>query len=120
MASFKSVMDWIGEEIEKALPWVQKGAALVGVFDPALGTVINTTAGIVATVEAKYKALGNAKGTGTQKLADALQIGEPVIAQALKLAGKASDTAAVTNTINSVVTVMNLSPAPVASPAPAA
>lgn len=110
--SFKSVMQWIGEEFDKALPWLQKGGAIVSVFDPALGAVFSTTANIVATVEQKYAALGKQSGTGASKLADALQIGEPVIAQGLKLAGKASDTAAVTNYINSVVTVLNTAPAP--------
>lgn len=108
---FKSVMQWIGEEFQKALPWLQKGAAVLQVFDPAAGALFNSTVNIVATVEQKYAALGQQKGTGASKLADALQIGEPIIAQGLKIAGKANDTAAVTNYINSVVTVMNTTPA---------
>ena len=113
--SFKSVMQWIGEEFLKALPWLDKGAEIVSVFDPAAGALFKSTVNIVATVEQKYAALGKASGTGTQKLADALQIGEPVIAQGLKIAGKSNDTAAVTNYINSVVTVMNTTPAQTAS-----
>jgi hypothetical protein len=108
--SFKSVMQWIGEEFQKALPWLQKGGALLQVFDPAAGALFNTTVNIVATVEQKYAALGKQSGTGAAKLADALLIGEPVIAQGLKLAGKTNDTAAVTNYINSVVTVLNTTP----------
>lgn len=114
--SFKSVMTWIGEEFEKALPWIQKGISVLSVFDPTLGAAFNITANIAATVEQKYAALGKQAGTGAQKLADALQIGEPVIAQALKLAGKPNDTAAVTSYINAVVQVMNTAPAPAAAP----
>ena len=110
--SFKSVLQKIGEDFEKALPWIAKGGQILGVFDPALGAVFSTTCNIVATVEQKYAALGKQSGTGTSKLADALQIGEPVIAQGLKLAGKASDTAAVTGYINAVVAVMSTAPAP--------
>jgi hypothetical protein len=110
--SFKSVLQKIGEDFEKALPWLEKGIQVLTAFDPALGELFNTTANIVATVEQKYAALGKQSGTGAQKLADALQIGEPVIAQGLKLTGKASDTAAVTNYINAVVAVMNTTPAP--------
>jgi hypothetical protein len=103
-------MQWIGEEFEKALPWIQKGGAILSIFNPALGAVFNTTASIVTLVEQKYAALGKTSGTGAQKLADALQIGEPLIAQALKGAGKASDTAAVTAQISAVVTVLNTMP----------
>jgi hypothetical protein len=109
--SFKSVLQKIGEDFLKALPWVEKGASIVTLFDPALGTLFNTTVNIVATVEQKWAALGKQSGSGVQKLADAIQIGEPVIAQGLKLAGKDSSTAAVTNYINGVVTVLNAVPA---------
>ena len=109
--SFKSVLAKIGEDFEKALPWIQKAGQVVAIFDPALGALFNTTVNIVSTVEQKYAALGKSSGTGTQKLADALHIGEPVIAQGLKLAGKSSSTADVTNYINGVVAVLNAAPA---------
>jgi hypothetical protein len=108
--SFQSIMQWIEKEFDKALPWIQRGGEVISIFDPALGAVFNTTASIVGLVEQKYAALGKASGTGASKLADALQIGEPVIAQALKLAGAASDTAAVTAKINAVVNVLNTMP----------
>ena len=113
--SFKSVLQKIGEDFEKALPWLEKGAQIVTVFDPTLGALFNTTVNIVATVEQKYAALGQQSGTGAQKLADAIQIGEPVIAQGLKLAGKSDTTADVTNYINSVVAVLNSAPAQAAA-----
>lgn len=113
--SFKSFLQSIGEKFTEALPWLQKSGALLTVFDPSMGALFNTTLNIVATVEQKWAALGKQSGTGVQKLADALQIGEPVIAQGLKLAGRSSSTADVTSYINSVVTVANLAPAPVAA-----
>jgi altronate dehydratase len=117
--SFKSWLDKVGEDVEKdfeaALPWLQKAGGIVTVFDPSLGALFNTTVNIVATVEQKWAALGKQTGTGTQKLADAVQIGEPVIAQGLKLAGQDSSTAGVTNYINSVVAVLNGIPAPKAA-----
>jgi hypothetical protein len=112
--SFKSFLQKVGEDFTKVLPWLEKGASIATIFDPALGTVFGTTLNIVATVEQKYAALGKQSGTGAQKLADALLIGEPVIAQGLKLAGKAYDTPAVTNYINAVVQVANTAPAPAA------
>jgi hypothetical protein len=114
--SFKSFLQKVGEDFAKALPWIEKGASIVTLFDPALGTLFNTTLNIVATVEQKYAALGKQSGTGVQKLADAILIGEPVIAQGLKLAGKSSDTASVTNYINAVVQVANAAPAPIPAP----
>ena len=110
--SFKSVLQKIGEDFEKVLPWLEKGGQVLAVFDPSLGALFNTTVNIVGTVEQKYAALGQQSGTGTAKLADALQIGLPVIAQGLKLAGKSSTTADVTNYVNAVVAVLNAAPAP--------
>ena len=113
--SFKSFLTKVGEDFTKALPWLQKGSSILSVFDPTLGTLFSTTVNIVATVEQKYAALGKQSGTGPQKLADALSIGEPVIAQGLKLAGKSSATSDVANYINGVVAVLNAAPAPQAS-----
>jgi hypothetical protein len=110
--SFKSFLQKVGEDFAKALPWLQKADAVVSVFNPAMGDLFNTTLNIVSVVEQKWAALGKQSGTGIQKLADAVQIGEPVIAQGLKLAGKASDTTAVENYINSVVEIADTTPAP--------
>ncbi len=109
--SFKSFLQKVGEDFLKALPWLQKAGAIVGVFDPALGDLFNQTVNIVSTVEQKWAALGKQSGSGAQKLADALQIGEAVVAQGLKLAGKSNATADVTNYINGVVAVLNAAPA---------
>jgi hypothetical protein len=113
LQKFKSFLQQVGEDFQKALPWLQKAGATLSIFDPSMGALYNTTLNIVAVVEQKWAALNKQSGTGAQKLADALQIGEPVIAQGLKLAGKASDTAAVTNYINAVVAIASSTPAPI-------
>ena len=112
--SFKSFLTALGQDFAKALPWMQKGGSVLALFDPSLGALFNTTLNIVAVVEQKWAALGQQSGTGVQKLADAIQIGEAVIAQGLKLAGKSSTTADVTNYINAVVAIANTTPAPAA------
>jgi hypothetical protein len=117
---FVTVLEAIGKDFEKGLsailPYAQTmGETAVSLFAPSLGPLFNSTVTVVAAAEQKYAALGKQSGTGPSKLADVLQIAEPVIAQGLAAAGKASDTAAVTNYVNSVVTVLNAAPAPVKS-----
>ena len=65
----------------------------------------------MALVEQKYAALGKQNGTGVSKLADALLIGEPLIAQFLADVGREHDTTAVTKFINEVVDILNAAPA---------
>jgi hypothetical protein len=114
--SFKSVLVKIGEDFKKGLlailPWAETaGEVAVAEFAPALGPAFNATVSVVSMVEQKYAALGKQSGTGASKLSDALQIGEPLIAQALADVGKAHDTAAVTKFINEVVDILNAAPA---------
>lgn len=118
--SFKSFMQHVGEEFKNGLvavlPWaLTAGKVAVAAFAPQLGPAFNATVTVVAMVEQKYAALGKQTGTGPSKLADALQIGEPLIAQALADMGRAHDTAAVTKFINEVVDILNAAPAPVAA-----
>lgn len=118
--SFISVMDAIGHDLKKGLdfvlPWLQgAGQVAVGIFAPGLGPLFNSTVTAVALAEQKFVALGKATGTGAQKLADVLQLMEPIIAQGLKDMGKDSSTAAVTTYINAVVAILNAAPAPVAT-----
>ena len=120
--SFISVLKKIGQEFKKGLEAILPYAATMGetaisVFAPALGPMFNSTVSAVVLAEQKFAALGKQSGTGAQKLADVLQLMEPVIAQGLADAGKPNDTAAVTSYINSVVTVLNATPA---TPTPAA
>lgn len=114
--SFKSWLQKVGEDFKKGLlailPWAETaGQVAVAEFAPALGPAFNATVHIVSVVEQKYAALGKQSGSGTSKLADALTIGEPVIAQLLSDAGKDHDTPAVTKFINEVVDILNAAPA---------
>lgn len=113
---FVSFLEAVGKDFKKGLDVLLKFApeaeTAVGIFAPQLGPAFNTTVNAVVMAEQKYAALGKQTGTGQQKLADVLQIAEPVIAQSLADAGKANDTASVTNYVNSVVAVLNAAPAP--------
>jgi hypothetical protein len=118
----ETFLEAVGKDFAKGLAAVLPYAATMGetavsLFAPALGPLFNTTVAVVTAAEQKYAALGQQSGTGTQKLADVLQIAEPVIAQGLKVAGKSSTTADVTSYVNSVVAVLNAAPAPTATPA---
>ncbi len=119
--SFISVLKAIGHGFKKGLdfvlPWAEgAGRVAVGLFAPSLGPLYNSTVMAVALAEQKYVALGQQSGSGAQKLADVLQLMEPVIAAGLADAGKEHDQAAVIAYINSVVTVLNAAPAPVQLP----
>jgi hypothetical protein len=114
---FKSLMKHIGESFKRGLdfilPWAEgAGEVAVGLFAPALGPMFNSTVAAVALAEQKATALGKQTGSGPQKLADVLQLMEPVIAAGLKDAGKQGTTAEVEAYINSVVQVLNAAPAP--------
>ncbi len=122
--SFLSFLKAVGHDFKRGLdyilPWAAgAGEVAVSLFAPALGPLFNSTVSAVVLAEQKAAALGIQSGTGAQKLADVLQLMEPVIAAGLKDAGKDSSTAAVTAYINSVVQVLNAAPAPpAAQPAP--
>jgi hypothetical protein len=121
--SFTSFLKAIGHDFKKGLdfllynPYMQaaEGVAFT-VALPGLGPVFNATKAAVILAEQKAAALNKQSGTGVQKLADVLQLMEPVIAQALKDAGKDGSTAGVTAYIESVVQVLNLAPAPAPVP----
>jgi hypothetical protein len=120
MNKAETFLESVGKDFEKGLavilPYLATtGETAVSLFAPSLGPLFNSTVTVVAAAEQKYAALGQQSGSGASKLADVLQISEPVIAQGLKVAGKTSDTAAVTNYVNSVVTVLNTAPAPTVS-----
>lgn len=120
--SFKSFLDAVGKDFKKGLdfvlPWAATaGEAAVTVFAPTLGPMFNATVSAVVLAEQKAAALGKQIGSGPQKLADVLQLLEPVISQGLADAGKPSDRNAVIQYINAVVAVLNGAPAPASQPA---
>ena len=123
--SFISFLKAVGHDFKRGLdfllfnPYVQAAEGVAfNVLLPGLGPIFNSTKAAVVLAEQKAAALGKQDGTGVQKLADVLQIMEPVIAQALKDAGKDSSTESVKAYINSVVQVLNMAPAPPTAPAP--
>ncbi len=123
--SFLSFLKAVGKDFKKGIdfllynPWAQAAEGVAfNVALPGLGAAFNVTKTAVILAEQKWAALGKQDGTGVQKLADVLQIAEPLIAQALHDAGRDSSTAAVTNYINAVVSVLNVAPAPPAAPTP--
>lgn len=113
---FLSLLKTIGRDFLKyVIPWAATaGEVAVAAFVPALGPMFNQTVSAVIMAEQKYVALGTVKA-GPQKLADVLQIMEPVIAQGLADAGKTNSTADVENYINSVVTILDAAPPPASS-----
>lgn len=122
MSKFVSVLETVGKDFAKGLsallPYAEgMGEVAVSAFAPSLGPLFNSTVAAVALAEQKATALGKQSGSGASKLADVLQIMEPVISKGLADAGQASDTASVTGYINSVVTVLNAAPAPAPTPA---
>ncbi len=117
--SFVSFLKAVGHDFKKGLDFLLYNPYANAVENvafnvalPGLGPVFNATKAAVILAEQKAAALGKQGGTGVQKLADVLTLMEPVIAEALKDAGKESHTAAVTAYINSVVAVLNLAPPP--------
>jgi hypothetical protein len=115
---FLSFLEHAGQNFAKGLHFVLPiaagaGEVAVAAFAPALGPMFNSTVAAVVLAEQKYTALGQQTGSGPKKLADVLQLVEPVVAAGLADAGKDHSTAAVTGYINSVVNVLNAAPAPV-------
>lgn len=117
--SFKSWLQHVGEEFKKGLdfilPWAETaGKVAVSIFAPALGPLFNQTVSAIVTAEQAAAAIGKQSGSGAQKLSSVVTLMGPLIAQALKDAGKANDDQAVQNYINAIVTILNATPAPAA------
>jgi hypothetical protein len=119
-SKFVSFLEAVGKDFQKGLHFIlpiaaSSGEVAVSLFAPSLGPLFNSTVNAVVLAEQKYAALGKQSGSGAQKLADVLQIAEPVVAQGLADAGQDHDTAAVTNYVNGVVAVLNAAPSPAPS-----
>ena len=114
---FISFLKTVGRDFKKGLdfllynPYAASAEQIAfNIAMPGLGTIFNSTRAAVILAEQKYAALGKQSGTGPQKLADVLQLMEPVIAEALKDAGKSNTTQDVTNYINAVVNILENAP----------
>jgi len=112
---FVSVLESIGKKLETPLADVLKVAQgaepFITALNPALGAIFSTTVGVVLNVEQKFAAMNKQSGTGVQKLAEATAILGPLLTQALSVAGKPADAATVQNYINTVVALLNATPA---------
>lgn len=119
---FISVMEKVGQDIEKGLEFVLKYSipieTIVKLLFPELPAVgVATTAAFnvaqliqnaVVTVEQKYAALNTTGITSAQKLADVIAITEPVVISGLAQAGITADTSYVTSLVNAVVALLNI------------
>jgi hypothetical protein len=128
--SFTSFLTAIGQDFKNGLakidPWIKKGVTIaeavegpVSAFNPAIGGIFATVVATVSSIEQKFTAMGQQTGTGVQKLAEAMTILQPVVGQAFKAAGMASDTATVQNYISKTVDLLNAIPVSTITPAPA-
>ncbi len=117
--SFISVLEKIGKEFAKGLTWavsyavpVEKLAALLfPSAAPALTAVVSATTLIqnaVLMVEQKYAAAGTAKGTGTQKLAEVVQLAGDAVTALLASAGIKADTDYIQKLVSAVVSILNV------------
>ena len=112
---FVSILEAIGKDCKKGLDVVLKigqvAAPFLSAANPLAGSILSTTIGVVLQTEQKYAALGQQTGSGTQKLADATAILQPLLSQVLGDVGKPADATKVTAYINSVVANLNATPA---------
>ena len=121
--TFIGVLEAIGKGFEKGLVWAVRYAVpvekLVAMLFPssapvALGIADATTLlqNAVLMVEQKYSAAGKQSGTGTQKMADVMQLVGPVVVQLLKQAGVDATAGYVQNLASAVVAILNVQAMP--------
>jgi len=117
--SFISVLTAIGKAFEKGLVWAVKYAVpvekLVALIFPAAAPAavgIADATGLIQTavlaVEQKYAASGVQTGSGPAKLAEVLTLTESAVTTLLKQEGITADTSYVTNLVNAVVAILNV------------
>lgn len=120
--SFVSVMTKIGHDIKVAwsdvVKYMPTASALAAIIFPGeAGTVAGVVSSVgliqqaVATVEQKFAAAGEATGTGPQKLAQVLSMVTPSITQLLSAEKINADQEQITNIVNAVVAILNVSQA---------
>lgn len=117
--NFIGVLEKIGKEFAKGLEWAIGYAVpaekLVGLLfpaaAPAVAAVVSATTLIqnaVLLVEQKYAAANNAKGTGTQKLAEVIQLAGAAVSSLLGSAGIKADTDYIQKLVSAVVSILNV------------
>jgi hypothetical protein len=121
--SFTGVLEAIGKGFEKGLKWAVNYAVpvekLVALLFPAAAPVAAGLADATALVqnavllvEQKYAAAGMQAGTGAQKLAEVLQLAEPVVGQLLTQAGIPASTSYIQSLVSAVVAILNVQQMP--------
>ena len=123
--SFLGILESIGRDFKKgllfalkyAIPVERLVALLFPAAAPAAAGLADATALIqnaVLLVEQKFAAAGAQKGTGPQKLAEVMQLAEPIVARLLTQAGIAASTTYVQSLVSAVVAILNVQPMPTA------
>lgn len=119
-SKFVSIMERIGHDIKvvwsdvvKYLPAAEGLAAILFPVQsaPVIASV-NLITQAVATVEQKFAAAGNPTGTGSEKLAQVLSLVSPTVIALLAQEGLQYNQTQVTNIVNAVVAVLNVSQTP--------
>ena len=86
----------------------------ISAIDPALGAAVNLGLNLAITTENAFAAIGKSDGTGTQKLASAVNVGEAAMLQLFKAAGITADTSHVQAFVGHLADALNSLPAPAA------
>jgi hypothetical protein len=124
--TFTSVLEAIGKGFAKGLAWAVTYAIpvekLVATLFPAAAPVATGLAdattllqSTVLLVEQKYAAAGLQSGTGAQKLAEVLQLTEPIVTRLLTESGIAASTAYIQSLVSAVVAILNVQTMPATS-----
>jgi hypothetical protein len=125
--SFIGVLERIGKDFAKGLSWASKYALpaekLTALLFPAIAPEMTAAAAAttliqnsVLLVEQKYAASGNAKGTGTQKLAEVMLLTGDAVTSLLDKAGIKADPSYIQSVISAVVGILNVQALPADSP----
>jgi hypothetical protein len=121
--TFISILESIGKGFARGLQWALTYAIpvekLVALLFPSVAPVASGLADATALiqsavlmVEQKFTAAGTQSGTGTQKLAEVMQLAEPVVAKLLKQAGIEASSAYIQSLVSAVVAILNVQPMP--------
>ena len=121
--TFTSILSAIGKGFAKGLTWAVTYAIpvekLVATLFPAAAPAANGLAdatslvqSAVFMVEQKYAAAGLQSGTGAQKLAEVMQLIEPIVSKLLTEAGIAASTGYIQSVVNAVVAILNVQTMP--------
>jgi hypothetical protein len=121
--TFTSVLAAIGKDFAKGLKWAFTYAIpvekLVATLFPAAAPIATGLADATALVqsavllvEQKFAAANMQSGTGPQKLAEVLQLIEPIVAKLLTEAGINASTAYIQSLVSAVVAILNVQTMP--------